>query len=101
MTTKKGIIKRLKDIDLALDQNLSIVRATEILEEEEIISFSFSYRKNECDSCLQVEAYIPELNKIIIIDYDAPDCFDNIEDFVDKLLSYEKEVETIRYRVKR
>lgn len=30
MTTKKGIIKRLKDIDLALDQNLSIVRARKL-----------------------------------------------------------------------
>ena len=95
MTTKKEIIKKLENIDLQLNQNLSIVEATEKLEEEGLISFSFSYRESQYDSWLQVESYIPELNKVVIVDYEAPDCFDSIEDFVDILLLYEKEVERI------
>ncbi len=94
--------KLLKKINLIkLDQNLSIVEATEKLEGEGLIGFSFSYRECEYDSWLQVEAYIPELNKVVIVDYEAPDCFDSIEDFVDILLLYEKEVERIRSKIKK
>ena len=101
MTTKKEIIKKLENIDLQLNQNLSIVEATEKLEEEGLISFSFSYRESQYDSWLQVESYIQELNKVVIVDYEAPSCFDNIEDFVDILLLYEKEVWEIRSKIKK
>lgn len=100
MTTKKEIMKKLENIDLQLDQNLSIVEATEKLEGEGLISFSFSYRESQYDSWLQVESYIQELNKVVIVDYEAPSCFDNIEDFVDILLLYEKEVWEIRSKIK-
>ena len=102
---KEKLIKRLREADMELDQkldqNLSIVEATEKLEGEGLIGFSFSYRECEYDSWLQVEAYIPELNKVVIVDYEAPDCFDSIEDFVDILLLYEKEVERIRSKIKK
>lgn len=103
MTTKKEVKKFLigynKDIEKELDQNILIAEATQELYNEGLIDFDFNYREDCCDSWLQCEYFSKKLNKVIIIDYDAPQSFETLDDFIDVLLRYNEEVKDLESRI--
>ena len=96
-TTINNILTKIKkefpniQTDTPIEKNLLICEITQFLERTRLISFNYEYREDSSDSWIQVE-YFSKINKTIIWDYDAKSNFENMKDFAETLINYEKEI---------
>ena len=99
---KKEIKKELKnilDFDITEPNNIGISDVSIHLENKGLIDFSINYRETEEEVWLQCEYWCNKINHAIIVDYDFPDNFSNIDEFINALECVEERINVINSKI--
>ena len=107
--TKKEIIKKfIKKSDewktifgKEYPSNLAIESLFYELSNSGLIDFDVYFREGNSDSWLQAEYYNKFIKKVIIIDYNVNDNYENIDEIINTIEDLEKEIKKINKLIKK
>jgi len=102
LRNKKEIKQITKDSgwDYTEANNLALVLLSQELEENGLINFTLEFRADECASWVQAEYINETIKHPIIVDYDFPYCYENIDAFIETLEEIENEIIEINQFIK-
>lgn len=90
-------IKNVLDFDITEANNIGISDLSHHLENKGLINFTIEYRENAngADVWLQAEYWPEKINCPIIVDYDFPNWFDDINNFIYALEDVQNKIDKI------